>query len=175
MDYWLLEHVLLINSATASNWREQVLTQVKLDPTRTHFMGRLPREQYLRVLQVSNAHVYLTYPFVLSWSLLEAMACGTPIVASETAPVKEVMRDGENGRLVDFFDANAIADAAIQTMHSETANVGWRMQAVADAQDYGMSLGVRGYDGLLGITSNSTNSASAQNNLNVEEMVNEIE
>ncbi len=152
MDYWLLEHALLINSATASNWREQVLTQVKLDPTRTHFMGRLPREQYLRVLQVSNAHVYLTYPFVLSWSLLEAMACGTPIVASETAPVKEVMRDGENGRLVDFFDANAIADAAINTMHSERANVGWRLQAMADAQDYGLSAGVNGYDAPLGLT-----------------------
>jgi len=136
-------------SATASNWREHMLTQVKLDPTRTHFMGRLPREQYLRVLQVSNAHVYLTYPFVLSWSLLEAMACGAPIVASDTAPVKEVMRDGENGRLVDFFDANAIADAAIQTMHSETANVGWRMQAMADAQSYRLGAGVSGYDELL--------------------------
>ena len=128
-----------------------MLTQVKLDPTRTHFMGRLPREQYLRVLQVSNAHVYLTYPFVLSWSLLEAMACGTPVVASDTAPVREVLHDGENGRLVDFFDVDGIADAAIETMRSESANVGWRMQAMADAQDYGMSLGLGGYDALLGL------------------------
>ena len=161
-------------SATASNWREHMLTQVKLDPTRTHFMGRLPREQYLRVLQVSSAHVYLTYPFVLSWSLLEAMACGTPIVASDTAPVREVMRDNENGRLVDFFDANAIANAAIQTMHSETANVSWRMQAMADAQDYGMSLGVQGYDGLLGITGSSTNSATEQYILNMDELFDEV-
>ncbi len=158
-------------SAAASNWREHMLTQVKLDPTRTHFMRRLPREQYLRVLQVSNAHVYLTYPFVLSWSLLEAMACGTPIVASDTAPVREVMRDGENGRLVDFFNADAIADAAIQTMHSESANIGWRMRAMADAQDYEMSLGVRGYDGLLGITGSSTNSASEEYRLNADEML----
>ncbi len=139
-------------SATASNWREHMLTQVKLDPTRTHFMGRVPREQYLQVLQVSSAHVYLTYPFVLSWSLLEAMACGTPIVASNTAPVREVMRDGENGRLVGFFDTAAIADAVIQTMHSESANVGWRMQAMADAQCYGLSMGLSGYDALLGLS-----------------------
>ena len=141
----------IAKSARAGNWREHMLTQVKLDPTRTHFMGRLPREQYLRVLQVSNAHVYLTYPFVLSWSLLEAMACGTPVVASDTAPVREVLHDGENGRLVDFFDIDAISDAAIETMHSESANLGWRMQAMADAQDYGMSLGLGGYDALLGL------------------------
>ena len=128
-----------------------MLTQVKLDPTRTHFMGRLPREQYLRVLQVSNAHVYLTYPFVLSWSLLEAMACGAPIVASDTAPVREVMRDRENGRLVDFFDAEAIADAAIETLRSESANVTLRMQAMTDVQDYGTSAGVNGYDALLSV------------------------
>ncbi|OYU00065.1 MAG: glycosyl transferase family 1 [Burkholderiales bacterium PBB1] len=138
-------------SGRSGSWREHMLSQVNLDPTRTHFMGRLPREQYLRVLQVSNAHVYLTYPFVLSWSLLEAMACGTPIVASDTAPVREVLRDGENARLVDFFNADAIADAAIETMHSESANVVWRMQAMADAQDYGLSNGLGGYDALLGL------------------------
>ena len=138
-------------SGKSGNWREHMLSQVKLDPTRTHFMGRLPREQYLQALQVSNAHVYLTYPFVLSWSLLEAMACGAPIVASDTAPVREVLRDGENARLVDFFNANAIAEAAIETMHSEWANVVWRMQAMADAQDYGLSMGLGGYDALLGL------------------------
>ncbi len=138
-------------SAKSGNWREHMLSQVTLDPTRTHFMGRLPREQYLQVLQVSNAHVYLTYPFVLSWSLLEAMACGAPIVASDTAPVREVLRDGENGRLVEFFNADAIADAAIHTMHSERTNVVWRMQAMADAQDYGLSMGLGGYDALLGL------------------------
>ncbi|MBX9716137.1 MAG: glycosyltransferase family 4 protein [Burkholderiaceae bacterium] len=150
----------IAKSARAGNWREHMLTQVKLDPTRTHFMGRLPREQYLRVLQVSSAHVYLTYPFVLSWSLLEAMACGTPIVASDTAPVREVLHDGENGRLVDFFDVDTIADAAVHTMHSESANVGWRMQAMADAQDYGMSLGLGGYDALLGLAARLATKAS---------------
>ncbi len=139
------------------HWREHMLKQVKLDPFRTHFMGHLPREQYLRVLQVSDAHVYLTYPFVLSWSLLEAMACGAPIVASDTAPVREVVRDGVNGTLVDFFDVEAMADTVVSTMRSESANVKLRMQAMAEVQRYGLSAGVRGYEGLLGLTHQSPN------------------
>ena len=63
----------------APTWREQMLREVKLDPSRTHFLGRLPHAIYLRVLQLSAAHAYLSYPFVLSWSLLEAMGCGVPI------------------------------------------------------------------------------------------------
>jgi glycosyltransferase involved in cell wall biosynthesis len=86
-----------------------MLREVKLDATRTHFMGKLPRAQYIKVLQVSAAHVYLTYPFVLSWSLLEAMACGANIVASDTAPVREVIRDGVDGRLCSFFDPGALS------------------------------------------------------------------
>ena len=56
-----------------------MLKEVKPRPERTHFLGKVPRASYIRVLQVSAAHVYLTYPFVLSWSLLEAMACGAPV------------------------------------------------------------------------------------------------
>jgi glycosyltransferase involved in cell wall biosynthesis len=94
----------------AKNWREKMLREVKLDATRTHFLGKLPRAQYIKVLQVSAAHVYLTYPFVLSWSLLEAMACGANIVASDTAPVREVISDGENSVLVPFFDETTLAE-----------------------------------------------------------------
>jgi glycosyltransferase involved in cell wall biosynthesis len=81
----------------AANWREHMLREVSIDPARTHFVGKLPYEQYVRVLQVSAVHVYLTYPFVLSWSLLEAMACGCFVVASDTAPVREVVRNWVNG------------------------------------------------------------------------------
>ncbi len=79
------------------------------DWTRVRFLGRIPYEQFLRLLQVSRVHVYLTYPFVLSWSLMEAMACSAAIVASDTAPVREVIGNDETGRLVDFFDGEALA------------------------------------------------------------------
>ena len=136
----------------AANWREKMLAEVTLDPARTHFMGRIPRAQYLRVLQVSAAHVYLTYPFVLSWSLLEAMACGAPVIASDTAPVREVIRDQENGRLVDFFDAQAIATKVLDTLHSREPQIALRRRAQADAQHYGRGCGLAGYEDLLGLS-----------------------
>ena len=76
---------------------------------RVHFVGNLPYGQFLQMLQLSTVHVYLTYPFVLSWSLLEAMSAGCAIVASDTAPLREAIQHGETGRLVDFFDADALA------------------------------------------------------------------
>lgn len=82
----------------------------EIDHGRVHFVGRLPRADYLTVLQVSAVHVYLTAPFVLSWSLLEAMAVKCPVVASDTGPCREVI-DGSNGLLVDLFDANAVAES----------------------------------------------------------------
>ena len=81
-----------------------------IDMARVHFVGRLARADYLTVLSLSAVHVYLTVPFVLSWSMLEAMAMRCPLVASDTAPCREVIESGLNGVLVDFFDVDALAE-----------------------------------------------------------------
>jgi glycosyltransferase involved in cell wall biosynthesis len=136
----------------SANWREHLLREVTLDATRTHFLGRLPRAQYLRVLQVSAAHVYLTYPFVLSWSLLEAMACGAPVIASDTAPVREVIRDGDNGRLVDFYDDRALVTRTLEALDACATPSKMRTQVLRDAQDYSHEAGLAGYDRLIART-----------------------
>lgn len=89
-------------------FKKLMLEKLDLDSSRLHFTGTLPYNEYLKLLQVSSAHVYLTYPFVLSWSLIEAMSVGCPIVASNTKPVLEVIKDGHSGLLVDFYDIDAI-------------------------------------------------------------------
>lgn len=96
------------------SWKQIFIDQVRegiptRDWARVHFLGRLPYSQYLQVLRVSAVHVYLTYPFVLSWSLLEAMSLGCAIVGSDTQPVREVITHHHNGCLVDFFDTAALA------------------------------------------------------------------
>ncbi|MDQ2105336.1 glycosyltransferase family 4 protein [Azospirillum isscasi] len=102
--------------AKDKTWRAAMLAEVPVDPARVVFLGHLPYDQYLAVLKVSRAHVYLTYPFVLSWSMMEAMALGCVVVGSDTAPVREVIRDGENGLLVDFFSPQAIADRVVEIL-----------------------------------------------------------
>ena len=93
------------------SWKSVCLEEMRepLDPTRVVFLDRLPYDAYLRLLQVSSAHVYLTYPFVLSWSLIEAMAVGCGLVASDTAPVREAIAHGYNGLLTPFGDSAALA------------------------------------------------------------------
>lgn len=99
--------------AEGGTWREVMRREMEgqLDLSRLHFVGRIPYPRLLDLFRLTRAHLYLTYPFVLSWSLLDAMACGAPILASATAPVQEVITDGANGRLVDFFDVPAMAEA----------------------------------------------------------------
>jgi len=99
-------------------YMQKYLDEVKneLDLSRVYFTGSLDYADYLSALQVSRVHAYLTYPFVLSWSALEAMAAGCVIVASNTQPVREVIEDGENGILVDFFDTAALSSRLIEAL-----------------------------------------------------------
>ncbi len=92
------------------SYRENMLKEVSIDDKRVHFLGLVPYDTHLKTLQVSSAHVYLTIPFVLSWSMIEAMAAGCVVIGSATPPVKEVIEDGRNGLLVDFFSPQGIAD-----------------------------------------------------------------
>jgi len=99
----------------SKSWKEQFIDEVRpqisdADWSRVHFLGNLPYHHFVALLQRSSLHVYLTYPFVLSWSLLEAMSIGCAIVASDTSPVHDAIIDSETGRLVNFFDYKALAD-----------------------------------------------------------------
>ena len=92
------------------SYRQRLLAEVAIDLERVHFLGRIPYGQFVDLLHASSVHVYLTYPFVLSWSMLEAMSCGCLVIGSATPPVEEVIRDRENGLLVDFFSTAQIAE-----------------------------------------------------------------
>ena len=101
---------------TSGTWKERFLAEVRPQLSedalsRIHFLGKLPYEHYLAVLQLSTVHVYLTYPFVLSWSLLESMSAGCAIVASDTAPVRDAITHNDTGVLVNFFDHAALAES----------------------------------------------------------------
>ena len=106
-------------------YREMMLSEVgpQLDPARTHFVGRIAYTNYLSLLQVSRLHIYLSYPFVLSWSMLEAMACGAPVLGSATPPVQEMLRNGETGYLFDFFDREQLVEQAVHILDNNTEGV----------------------------------------------------
>jgi glycosyltransferase involved in cell wall biosynthesis len=104
-------------SPGGGTWRETMLGQVEgIDLSRVHFLGKIPYPRYLAMVQVSSLHIYLTVPFVLSWSCMEAMAAGCVVLASDTPPVTEVIEDGRNGYLVDFFASEAIAARAAEIL-----------------------------------------------------------
>jgi glycosyltransferase involved in cell wall biosynthesis len=99
------------SAPAGKTWKGIFLAEVadRLDMTRVHFVGRVPHSVLTQLMQISAAHVYLTYPFVVSWSLMEAMSVGCLVVGSDTAPVREVVEHGRNGLLTNFFDAEALA------------------------------------------------------------------
>ena len=99
-------------------WKNIFLAEVqdKLDMERVHFVGRVPHDVLTQLMQVSALHIYLTYPFVLSWSLLEAMSIGCLVLGSDTAPVREVIQHGRNGLLTPFFDVEALANSAADAL-----------------------------------------------------------
>jgi len=101
----------------------------KVDWSKVHFTGRVPYNRYLSLLQVSSAHIYLTYPFVLSWSMIEAMSLGCALIASATPPVQEVVEQGENGILVDFFDRDGLAAAVADALDNPGAYEPMRQRA----------------------------------------------
>jgi len=132
-------------------YRQKLLQEVSIDTNRVHFLGKIPYQHYLALLQVSSAHVYLTVPFVLSWSMLEAMSAGCLVIGSDTPPVREVLEHGKNGLLVDFFSPENIADRV-----DEVFNHPDRMQALREVarkrvvEQYGLGQSLEQYQGLIG-------------------------
>ena len=121
-------------------WKDIYLEEVRgknadVDWTRVHFLGNISYQYFIPMLQISTVHVYLTYPFVLSWSLLEAMSIGCAIVASDTQPLREAIRHDDTGRLVNFFDGAGLADevCALLDDPAERARLGANARAFARA------------------------------------------
>lgn len=114
-----------------TTWREHLMREVGhvIDPTRVCFPGRVPYALFLRLLQRSDAHVYLTYPFVLSWSLREALACGCAIIASDTEPVREFVTQRETGLLVPFPDTKALVDGVTEMLEDDALSTRLRVNA----------------------------------------------
>jgi len=123
-----------------AKWKDIFANEVRgqisdADWQRVHFLGHVPYQYFIPLLQLSTVHVYLTYPFVLSWSLLEAMSAGCAIVASDTQPLREAIVHNETGKLVDFFDASALATSACELLSNaeERKRLGANARAFAQA------------------------------------------
>jgi glycosyltransferase involved in cell wall biosynthesis len=97
-------------------YKEWVLSQDTYDLSRFQFLGLIPPTELAKLFNITDVHVYLTVPFVLSWSLLNALACGATVLASDTAPVREMIQPGVNGVLFDFFSPDALAELAHQLL-----------------------------------------------------------
>jgi len=100
------------------SFKQHVLARGKYDPAKFRFLGRLSLDELVTLFSLSDLHVYLTVPFVMSWSLLQAMSAECAIVASATAPVEEAIDDGTHGLLAPFYDVSALTDGAIKVLDS---------------------------------------------------------
>ena len=122
------------------SWKETILDEVKdqIDVNRVHFVGFVDYARFVSLLQLSRAHAYLSYPFVLSWSMLEAMSAGALVIGSNTPPVAEVIKHGQNGLLVDFFDVEGWSNAIIEALARPEQYAGLRVAARETA--------IKGYD-----------------------------
>ncbi|GBQ14202.1 glycosyltransferase family 4 protein [Swaminathania salitolerans] len=136
----------------AGSWRDLFLGEVsdRIDPDRVHFLGKVEYDLFRTVLKRSDAHVYLTYPFVASWSLREAMATGCPIVGSRTAPVEEFVTDRRSGLLVPFTEPDSLADAILELLEDEALSARLGSAARHFAEE-ALSLGgyLENYDRLI--------------------------
>jgi glycosyltransferase involved in cell wall biosynthesis len=118
-------------SPGGKGWKAALLGEIgdRLDLARVHFMGRVPHDTMIDAFSIGAAHVYYTYPFVLSWSLVEAMATGCLVLAGDTAPVRDAITDGVDGRLLPFFDTAALSDAMIAAAREPDRFAGMRPAA----------------------------------------------
>jgi glycosyltransferase involved in cell wall biosynthesis len=134
-------------------WRERMLNEVgdRLDLSRVHFTGRVGYETYVKLLKRSDAHVYLTYPFVASWSLREALATGCALVASDTAPVREFVTHRKTGLLAPFLQPEAVADAVLTLLEDQALAARLRRNARAWAEKHlVMDNYIAGFQHLIG-------------------------
>jgi glycosyltransferase involved in cell wall biosynthesis len=103
------------------SYREYVLAQDQYDLSKIWFLGTLPADQLAEVFSLSNLHIYLTVPFVLSWSLFNALACGCTVLASNTGPVQDLIQHNQTGLLADFFDVDSFAAQALNVLDDPAA------------------------------------------------------
>lgn len=130
-----------LKNSEYKSYREKVLAEDSYPDDRFLFTGMLPPQQLARLFQRSDLHIYLTVPFVLSWSMMNALACGCLVLASDTAPVREMIRSGENGLLADFFSPDEFATRALEVLESPDTFVPLRRQARQTVeQEYSMEV-----------------------------------